>query len=405
MWPGLLVAGAMVHAVLWTISEPVSLFGDFYKAYYPVAERLWREGAHRTWDLGESMGLGFVNIPIVAWLFVPLAEFDMDDAGWVFLALGIAASAAAWVILTRFARPEKNIGAVLLFFFLINGPLVYSLREGNTSHFMLVLMVVALLLWNARMDYAAGLVLGACAIIKLPLLIFGAYFLLRQRWRIVAGGVTMIGVTFLLSLATFGAEINIDWYKNCVEPFLGRVIPAFNVQSIDGFLLRLKTGGGYLLHWEPVEPTLIHKVTRTLLFAAMLGGTIWLLWRSNDRPSAPAESGALQPRDVSEYAFVLILALVISPVSWTHYYLFLLLPWALYLGGRLPLPDDAVSRWLMWSGMLLSSLPVVILPLGSGWVDELISRTAVSAWLFGGLCMLAALARGLWWITPRKTEL
>ena len=67
-------------------------------------------------------------------------------------------------------------------------------------------------------------------------------------------------------------------------------------------------------------------------------------------------------RDALEFSIVLVLAVVTSPVSWSHYYLLLLLPWALYLGGRLGLPDDAATRWLMAGGMLLASLPVIVLP-------------------------------------------
>jgi hypothetical protein len=89
-----------------------------------------------------------------------------------------------------------------------------------------------------------------------------------------------------------------------------------------------------------------------------------------------------------------VLAVVTSPVSWSHYYLLLLLPWALYLGGRLGLPDDAATRWLMAGGMLLASLPVIVLPIGSGLIAAIASRTIVSAWMFGGLLMLAALVRG-----------
>ena len=81
-------------------------------------------------------------------------------------------------------------------------------------------------------------------------------------------------------------------------------------------------------------------------------------------------------------------------MSWSHYYLLMLLPWALYLGGRLGLPDDAATRWLMAGGMLLASLPVIVLPLGSGIVAAIVSRTIVSAWMFGGRSCLAALVRG-----------
>ena len=40
-----------------------------------------------------------------------------------------------------------------------------------------------------------------------------------------------------------------------------------------------------------------------------------------------------------ELSMVLCLALLISPISWTHYYLLLLLPLVVVRGNRLPMPD------------------------------------------------------------------
>ena len=48
----------------------------------------------------------------------------------------------------------------------------------------------------------------------------------------------------------------------------------------------------------------------------------------------------------------------------------------------------------MAGGIVLPSLPVIILPLEPGLVGAIASRTIVSAWMFGGLLMLAALLRG-----------
>jgi hypothetical protein len=88
-------------------------------------------------------------------------------------------------------------------------------------------------------------------------------------------------------------------------------------------------------------------------------------------------------------------------VSWSHYYLLMLLPMGLYLGRRLPLPDDRMTRGLMWGGFALTALPIVLLPLESGQILLVASRTILSAWLFGGLLMLAALMRGLYRVTAR----
>jgi hypothetical protein len=111
-------------------------------------------------------------------------------------------------------------------------------------------------------------------------------------------------------------------------------------------------------------------------------------------------AGALSVRDLLEFVLVLTLALLTSPLAWTHYYLLLLLAWGLYLGGRLPLTDDATSRWLVRGSIVLTSLPVIIVPVEEpSWWSSLAARTIVSAWFFGGLLLLSAVVRGIWLAT------
>jgi alpha-1,2-mannosyltransferase len=404
-WWGLILAGAVIHGLFWAISQPEIVFSDFYKAYFHAAEEVFFNGPRPTWPIEEnSTEVGFVNIPGLVWLFVPLVPLGEVAAAWVFLGLGAAAALGAYALLLHVGRIGPRAGAVLLFLFLVNGPLVNSLREGNTTHFILLLLVVALLLWRGGRDFAAGLVLGLCAMIKPPLILFGLYFLLRGRWRVVAGGATTIAAIVAVSLATFGLEINLGWYKACIEPFMKGAIAAFNVQSIDGFLMRLVTGPDELDNWFPLEPSIVHRVARIALVAGLFIGAYWLIRRAGGRAAeARAARGAgargagargLATRDYVEFAIVLVLALVTTPVSWTHYYLLLLLTWGLYLGGQLALPGDAITRRLVWASWVLASLPVVAPPAEPEWLAEILSRTVVSAWLFGGFLMLAALARG-----------
>lgn len=397
-WWGLILAGVVIHALFWTISQPEHIFGDFYKAYFHAAEEVFYNGRGPTWPVEEnSTEVGFVNIPGLVWLFVPLVPLGEFTASWVFLGLGAVATFGTYALLLHLGRIGPRAGALLLFLFLVNGPLVNSLREGNTTHFILLLLVVSLLLWRGGRDFAAGLVLGLCAMIKPPLMLFGLYFLLRGRWRVVAGGGATIAAVVALSLATFGLEINLGWYKACIEPFMKGAIAAFNVQSIDGFLMRLVTGPDELDNWFPLEPSIAHRIARLALVAGLFIGAYWLIRRAGRRAAeARAARGArdLAPRDYVEFTIVLVLALVTTPVSWTHYYLLLLLAWGLYLGGQLKLPDDAVTRRLVWASWILSSLPVVAPPAEPEWLAEILSRTVVSAWLFGGFLMLAALARG-----------
>ncbi len=390
-WMLVLAAGAL-HALFWLISEPEVLFSDFNKAYFHAAEEVFRNGPVPTWPVeADSNEVGFVNIPGLVWLFVPLVPLGKAIAGWAFLGLGAAAAIGAYaLLLLRLGGSQPRGAGILLLLFLANGPLVNSLREGNTTHFILLLLIVALLLWRAGREIAAGLVLGLCAMIKPPFLLFGVYFLLRGRWRIVAGGGAMIAAIAALSLATFGLEVNAGWYKACIEPFVRGAIAAFNVQSIDGFLIRLVTGADELDNWYPLEPSAAHRVARTAIVVALFAGTFWLMRRA----ARARTSMGVARRDYREFSLVLVIALVSTPVSWTHYYLLLLLPWGLYLSGQLALPEDAVTRRLVWASWLLCSLPVVTPPDHPEWLAQILSRTLVSAWLFGGFLMLAALARG-----------
>ncbi|HEU4377388.1 MAG TPA: glycosyltransferase family 87 protein [Hyphomicrobiaceae bacterium] len=404
VWIACVLGGGAIHLYLWQVSEPPDLFSDFYKAYYPAAEYLLEKGLSATWPLTEAAAGGFVNIPIVAWLFVPFVMLGEEEAGWAFLAFGAATALAAWWLLARMRRPEAmNTAPLLLLLGLANGPMINSLREGNTTHIILLLIVLAFVLWRSGWDFTAGLLLGLCAVIKLPLLLFGAYYVLRGKWRVVVGGVTSIATAVLLSLADYGLQGNIGWYKDSVEPFLGGVIPAFNVQSIDGFLVRLWTGEGRLHDWDPMVPEVLHKVIRNILFLLVYGGAIWLGWRATRAEPPPAINGRLSARDTLEFVLVITIAIITSPISWTHYYLLLLVAWGLYLGGQLSVPDDRTTRWLMWMSLALTSLPVVIPEHSPNLITEVLARTVVSAWFFGGLLMLAALLRALWKLVPSNT--
>jgi hypothetical protein len=389
-----LLAGALAHVVLWQVSEPPTLFSDLYKAYYPAAEVLYDVGLKANFPFTEMGAGGFVNVPVLAWMFVPLVPLGEDLAGWVFLGVGAAATILACVLLRRMARPGTE-AAPLVLLFLLNGPLINSLREGNTTHFVLLALILAVMLLQRGFQFAPGVLLGLCAVLKLPLLLFGAYFLLRRRWRVVTGGAGAILGVLLFSVSAFGLDNNVNWFNCCVEPFLGGIIPAFNVQSVDGFLVRLATGTSRLSNWDPMAVPLAYKAARQVLFAAILGYAAWVMLRAGARISEHPRAETKRERELLEFALVLNLALVLSPISWSHYYALLLLPWGLFLGGLLPWPVDDLTRRLLWAGIALCSLPIVVLPLQPGLIGEIVARTLVSATFAGGIATLMALLRQL----------
>src|SRR5262249_29673875 len=184
-----IISVVLVQFALWNVSEPELLFSDFYKAYYPAGQALLRDGPRQTWQIGEDTSLAFVNLPILGYLFAPFALLERPTAGFLYLGVGVAAVVAMALLLARWLQLRYRAFAVLVMLFAANGPLVNSLREGNTTHIVGLILVVSLIFLGSGRQFLAGVLLGLCALIKLPLMLFCAYYVALQRWRIAAGAI------------------------------------------------------------------------------------------------------------------------------------------------------------------------------------------------------------------------
>jgi hypothetical protein len=175
---GVLAAAAAGGAV-WQWSGQFSPFVDFIKAYYKAG------AAVLAGDFGGLRLLlrsaAFVNLPIVAEVFAPLALFPESGAILIFTALGFLAALAAWWLLARVLDMNAGQTAWLLALFLVNGPLIYSLKLGNTSHFILLLIVIGLTALKSGRNFLAGGVFALTAVVKPMLLLAGAYVVLTAR--------------------------------------------------------------------------------------------------------------------------------------------------------------------------------------------------------------------------------
>jgi hypothetical protein len=381
--PGL-VAGANLLCALvaapcmMLVSEPAEWLSDFRKAYY-AAGRLVLEDPCAMYGADE---LRFVNLPVLALPFVPLAALPLRPAKWVFTLAGLAAIAAAWALLVLFTQVRGWRRAALTAMFVLNGPLYYSLREGNLTHFLLPVLVATLFCLERRRDFGVGALLALAGLVKPPLLLLAGWCVWRRGWRAAAGGAAVLALAVGTSLILFGPAVHRVWCERCIGPYAARPMNASNVQSASGFLARLFVEGGRDGDWRPVEVGRTYTACHLLLLAILAGGPL-LACR---RPPGKDRVGA----DQLEFCAVLCLALVVSPVSWTHYYLLLLVPCALLLGGRPSLPGRAWGTAFVLSVALLSP-PVTMLPEANWGVRQFASHCFA-----GGALLLVVLSAARW---------
>ena len=379
LWLGYGLPALCMMFFLWNVSPPDQAFLDFTKAYYPAGKLIIENQSELYKGLGAT---GFVNIPIVAFLFTPFSLLNEPNAQILMTALGILAILATYYSLVKLTNIYGWRRIVLFGIFVINGPLYYSLREGNTTHFVLLLLLAAVFCLQGKREIWAGVLLAIAALIKLPLVLFGFYFAARMRWQAMLGFITTLLVIVGISLLLFGINLHLTWFYQCIQPYSSKPISLYNVQSVDGFLIRLLTTPNLLNSIEPIEVDLSFKVMRFLLLALLIGGSIWICWRSKT-PST------LEVHNL-EFSIVLCLALITSPISWTHYYLLLLLPLSLYICNRLAVPKNRTMVNLMVLATLLISLPVRRID------NVLVLRFFISHYFFGGILLLGVLLAARW---------
>lgn len=359
------------------VSEPAEWLSDFRKAYYAAGREVLRDP---TAMYGDDE-LRFVNLPLLALPFAPLAALPLRPAKWVFTLAGLLAVAAGWLMLARLTGPGPRRRMALAVLFVLSGPLYYSLREGNLTHFLLPVLVGAYLCLQHRRDLGLGALVGMAALVKPPLLLAAGFLVWKQRWRAVAACAALILLTTVASLAWFGPGLHRLWLDRCVGPFASRPLTAYNVQSAASFLARLLTDGPLDQSWEPVAVGSTFGILHLLLLT-LLGGVPLLACLR------PVGTNATQA-DQLELGLAICLAVLASPVSWVHYYLLLLVPAALLMDGRL----GARRSWAVVAvaALLVTASPVVALS-SEAWPVRLL---ASHRWM-GGVVLLGSLAVARW---------
>ncbi|MBE9125743.1 MULTISPECIES: glycosyltransferase family 87 protein [unclassified Coleofasciculus] len=370
--------------MLFLLTPPGGGLGDFNKAYYP-AGRLIFENPYKLYD--ETCRT-FVNLPIIALLFVPFSfTYNPDQARMAFTIVGSLFIFIAYSILANFVKIRDYRQLAVVGIFAINGPLYYSLRQGNTTHFLLLILTLVIVCLQEKREIWTGILLGIAALMKPFLLLPCIYFAVRQRWRLTAAvSATLLSVV-AASVLLLGSNLNLLWLNRCIYAFSGKVIGAFNVQSVDGFLYRLLTDGD-LTNFIPTDMSWNFKLFRYGLLLILVGMPTWILWRT--KPPKTVNDQNL------EFSIVLCLSLLISPISWTHYYLLLLLPFSLYLGDKLAIPKG----WI-WSSSMIVSLVLVSPPVISFNSDNFLIRFFVSHYFIGGVVLLGTLLAARWQTSPQ----
>ena len=333
-------------------------------------------------------GLGFTYPPFAAIVLAPFALVDplVAKVIWTILTFAVVVACLSVLVRGAAAKPYGRASvagrgaahtawvAGLSVPVMLSYPFLHNLIVGQVS-----LFVIALALFDHLLPRRwQGFLVGLSAAIKLTPLVFLPYYLVTRQWRqaAVCGG-TFAGVTGLAFALLPGPSVTYWTDKLWQTGRVGRTDSTVN-KSLLGLLSRQLPEG----------------VSATLVWLALAAAVAALAyWRA-----------ARHLRDGDALAATLAvgaLSVAVSPISWPHHQLWLVLAaaWYLLLRGRTPLalgivlfaaffgypwfedyPAGSVSG-LLGVGVELPALAVLVV-LGFGLLPvrrDLLDRAAAAA--------------------------
>jgi alpha-1,2-mannosyltransferase len=325
--------------------------------------------------------LPFTYPPFAAVLFYPLhlLPFGLVALAWQ---LGIVAALYAVVRMSQRLLPagsssgDRRVAMLWTAIGIWTEPLRSTFDYGQVN--ALLVLAVLFAVYSTRW-WLSGLLVGLAAGVKLTPAVSGLYFLGARRWGALAFSVVVFFLTIGLSALVVGDQTR--YYFTRLLGDASRVGPigtSFNQSWRGGISRIMGTDAGY-------GPVVLIGIAATAVLAV-------LAWRA---------VGGAEDR-LAAIVIVQLFGLLLSPISWTHHWVWLipLMIWLLH--G--PLRDRLGARVLFWVWLVLTVVGVPWLLSFAQPSIWAISRPWYLAW--AGLIYVVATLATLAWIaaTARRSR-
>lgn len=248
--------------------------------------------------------LAFTYPPLALLVFLPLAfiPFVLSEI----LVTGITILVAWWIIKKVFSELvselPKNINWIVLAslgVFIISEPLGDTIRFGQINVFLMALVMLDFMVLE-KSRYR-GILVGFAAAIKLTPAVFGLYFLLKKDWR---GAINCVlsGLGWTLLAAVILPKASLDYWTLYLwdSSRVGQLDYAAN-QSLRGSLARFISDKPQVALW----------LLASILVFVLATIAIWKFIQLKNTLGALAANS--------------LVALLISPISWSHHWVWVML--------------------------------------------------------------------------------
>jgi hypothetical protein len=197
------------------------------------------------------------------------------------------------------------------------------------------------------------LLLGTAVAIKLFPGFLILFFVIRKRWNAVIGAILALGAWTGLTLALLGSDTYRTYFLEVI-PQLQTFFSWWNNASLNGLCRKLfgPAREKAWLDWVIVpvwDAPVLSRLSSLVLSGAVVGVLVWFTRRARTQHQAD-----------NAFGLAITAMLLVSPVTWNHYFLLLLLPLALVW---LQLPANSLARLWFLAVVLVLWAPQRLIPM------------------------------------------
>jgi Glycosyltransferase family 87 len=365
---GLLGLGA---AYVFHLRQDMSDFGVCYQA----GERI---RAGETLYRPSDGHMQFKYAPLSAVFFVPFSLLPLETAKAAWFIVEIVLLTACLALAYRsLAPPRKKPLLVLGLTILVLAKFIGREFElGQVNLLILFLVLASLAAWRKGREGWAGVLWGLSLFFKPYALVFLPYVLLRRRFRILAAGAATVAAGLAVPMFLYG------WTGNL--RLLGEWVGTLT-QSTP---VLLEVGDNASLYAFLAKHIGRNGLSTGLFFgiAALLAGSVlWLMIRARRDGTAGSE--------MLDFAFLLVLVPLLSPLGWYYNYLYGLAAVAVILNSL----DRLSPAWRYTAGIDLLLI--------GGTLREVLGKTAFRFYTHHSLVALNFLVILLVLVHLRKRDI
>jgi Glycosyltransferase family 87 len=358
------------RAALAVLTLEVALVIGFVAVYRPFDLTIYLWGGHAVTHglrlyLVQAYANWFTYPPFAAAVFTPLTGLPGIIARLAWELGSVAALGWASVLTVRLAgfRPTRWVIVSMVAAAFLLEPMYHTLFLGQVNLFLMALVLADL--WRVSRGRTAGIGIGVAAAIKLVPGIFIVLLLLTRRTRDAAIAAATFVCCGLIGYVVDPSASRLYWTHLFFDT--KRVSDAYiSNQSLYAAAVRLLGGPGHVGAWFMV-------VTIVVCGAGLAVATV--LARRDDWLGAAAVTGTT--------------GLLVSPISWTHHWVWILPALVVLMRGGLRGRIAAVCAYLLFvlAPMWWTPHPAKPGPAQSGF-HGLTTLTA-NCFLIAGLAFLA----------------